>query len=370
VLDSGCINHMIGEKHMFTSFEENDCPSDTIMFGDNSEGRVFGYDKIAITTDHSISKDLLVDSLDYNLLSVSELCEMGYNYLFTNKGVTVFRRCDGSYAFSGILKRKLYLVDFNPEELELGKCLIIKINMGWLWHCRLAHVDMRNLHKLQKEGHILGLMNVSFEKDRPCGACQVGKQVAAQHHVKNIITTRPFEMLHMDLFDPITYISIGDNKYGLVIVDDYSRFTLVFFLQDKGETQEVLKKFLKSAQNEFDDKVTMASSLRTLKWKIILMKNVSSMSFQPLTLLDKMGFLKGRIEPCLMARTIIEMARTMFDEYKTSDRFWAKVANTACHITSPLYLHKLLKKTSYELLTGNKSNVSYFRVFGSKCYIL
>jgi hypothetical protein len=90
-----------------------------------------------------------------------------------------------------------------------------------------------------------------------------------------------------------------------------------------------------------------------------------------------MGFLKGRIEPCLMARTIIEMARTiiemartMFDEYKTSDRFWAKVANTACHITSPLYLHKLLKKTSYELLTGNKSNVSYFRVFGSKCYIL
>jgi hypothetical protein len=148
VLDSGYTNHMIGEKHIFTSFEENDCPSDTIMFGDNSERRVLGYDKITITTNHSISKDLLVDSLDYNLLSVSELCKMGYNYLFTNKGVTVFRRCDGSYAFSGILKRKLYLVNFNPEELELDKCLIIKTNMGWLWHRMLAHVDMRNLHKL------------------------------------------------------------------------------------------------------------------------------------------------------------------------------------------------------------------------------
>jgi hypothetical protein len=56
VLDSECTNHMTGEKHMFTSFEENDCPSDTIIFGDNCEGMVLGYGKIAITTDHSISK--------------------------------------------------------------------------------------------------------------------------------------------------------------------------------------------------------------------------------------------------------------------------------------------------------------------------
>jgi hypothetical protein len=71
VLDSGCTNHIIGEKHMFTFFEDNDCPSGTIMFGDNSEGRVLGYGKIAITTDHSISKVLLVDSLEYNLLFIS-----------------------------------------------------------------------------------------------------------------------------------------------------------------------------------------------------------------------------------------------------------------------------------------------------------
>jgi hypothetical protein len=64
------------------------------------------------------------------------------------------------------------------------------------------------------------------------------------------------------------------------------------------------------------------------------------------------------------------MARTMLDEYKTSDRFWAEAINTACHATNCLYLYKPIKKTSYELLTSNKLNVSYFRVFGSKCYIL
>jgi hypothetical protein len=58
-------------------------------------------------------------------------------------------------------------MDFIPEEMELDICLIAKTNMGWLSHHRLPHVGMRNLHKLQKYGHILGLMNVAFEKDRP-----------------------------------------------------------------------------------------------------------------------------------------------------------------------------------------------------------
>jgi hypothetical protein len=132
VLDSGCTNHMTGEKEIFISFEKKNCPSDTITFCDNSQGKVHGYDKIAITTNHSISKVLLVKSLDYNLLFVSQLYEMSYNCLFTNRGVTVFRRSDGSYAFSGILRGKLYLVDFIPKEIEFDKCLITKTNMGWL----------------------------------------------------------------------------------------------------------------------------------------------------------------------------------------------------------------------------------------------
>jgi hypothetical protein len=69
-------------------------------------------------------------------------------------------------------------------------------------------------------------------------------------------------------------------------------------------------------------------------------------------------------------RTLLDMATTMLDEYKTPDRFWAEAINTACYSINQLYLHQILKKTSYELLTGKKPNVSYFRVFGSKCFIL
>jgi hypothetical protein len=90
--------------------------------------RCKGLSKIAISPDHSISNVFLVYSLDYNLLSVSQLCKMGYNCLFTDIGV--FRRSDNSVAFKGVLEGQLYLVDFNRAELDT--CLIAKTNMGWL----------------------------------------------------------------------------------------------------------------------------------------------------------------------------------------------------------------------------------------------
>jgi transposase InsO family protein len=63
-------------------------------------------------------------------------------------------------------------------------------------------------------------------------------------------------------------------------------------------------------------------------------------------------------------RTLIEKARTMLDEYKTPDSFWAEAINTACHAVNRLYLQKYLGKTPYEILTGNKPKVHYFR-FGA-----
>jgi transposase InsO family protein len=127
---------------------------------------------------------------------------------------------------------------------------------------------MKNLHKLLKGEHILGLTNVHFEKDMICSACQAGKQVGVHHPHKNIMMTNmPLELLHMDLFGPIAYISIGRSKYCLVIVDDYSRFTWVFFLQDKSQTQETLKGFLRQAQNEFGLRIKKVRSDNRTEFK-------------------------------------------------------------------------------------------------------
>jgi hypothetical protein len=95
---------MTGEKRMFSFYEKNEDPQRAITFGDGNQSLIKGLGKIAISPDHSISNGFLVYSLGYNLLSVSQLCKMGYNCLFTDSGVTVFRRNDDSVVFKGVLE--------------------------------------------------------------------------------------------------------------------------------------------------------------------------------------------------------------------------------------------------------------------------
>ena len=148
-----------------------------------------------------------------------------------------------------------------------------KSSKGWLWHRRLAHVGMRNLAKLLKDNHILGLTNIQFEKDRICSACQAGKQVGVPHPPKSIMTTtQPLELIHMDLFGPVAYISIGGNKYGLIIVDDYSHFTWVFFVYDKSQVQEKVKIFVRRAQREFGLPIKKIRSDNGTKFKNTLVE--------------------------------------------------------------------------------------------------
>jgi hypothetical protein len=152
-------------------------------------------------------------------------------------------------------------------------------------------------------------------------------------------------------------------------VDDYSRFTWVFFLQEKSQTQETLKRFLRRAQNEFGLRIKKIRCDNGKKFKnsqiegCLEEEDIKHEFCSPYTPQQN-----GVVER--ENRILLDMARTMLDEYKTLDRFWAEAINTACYSINRLYLHRILKKTSYELLTGKKPNVLYFRVFGSKCFIL
>ena len=115
---------------MFTSFQPSQITSERIVFGDNSKGDFLGLGKITISNDNSILNVLLVNSLGYNLLSISQLCEKGYNCLFTDEGVEVSRRSDSSIAFTGQLKGKLYLVDFSASRVGFETCLVAKSSTG------------------------------------------------------------------------------------------------------------------------------------------------------------------------------------------------------------------------------------------------
>jgi hypothetical protein len=138
---------------------------------------------------------------------------------------------------------------------------------------------------------------------------------------------------------------------------------------EKSQTQDTLKRFLRRAQNEFGFGIKNKRSDNGT-----VFKNSQIEGF-----LDEEGIKHEFSSPYTPQqngvvdrknRTLLDMARIMLDEYKTPGRFWAETINTAYYSINQIYLHRILKKTSYELLTGKKTNVSYFRVFGNKCFIL
>jgi transposase InsO family protein len=121
--------------------------------------------------------------------------------------------------------------------------------------------------------------------------------------------------------------------------------------------QDTLKKFAKRAQNEFDTKIKKVRSDNGTEFKNTNIEKFLdeesighefSVPYTP----QQNGIVERK------NRTLIEAARIMLDEYKVLDQFWAEAINTVCHAINRLYL------------LGKKPNVSYFIVFGSKCFIL
>jgi transposase InsO family protein len=343
---------MTGNPQMFTSLDEDVDEQDKITFEDNSKGKVQGLGKVEISNDLSISNVLSVAPLSFNLLSVGQLCDLGLLCLSTPIEVVVSKMDDESVIFKGFRYSNLYLVDFSSEDANLTTCLFTKASLGWLWHRRLAHVGMSTIKKILKKDMIRGLKDVVFEMDKLFSACQAGKQVANTHPAKAFMSTsRPLELLHMDLFGPTTYASAGGNLYCLVIIDDFSRYTWVFFLHDKSEVTSIFKKFAKKAQNEFDCKI---KKIRSDNRKEFDNTNIHEYC-------DEIGIKhevfatytpqqNGVVERKNM--TLITLARTMIDEYNTPERFWDEAVNTACYASNRLFPHWLLEKTPYELCWG------------------
>jgi len=124
---------MIGDARIFISINTNDSNGyDSITFGYNDKGKVNWLSKIAISNDMSISNVLLVESLNFNLLFVAQLCDLGFKCIFGVDNVEIISVDGSNLIFKGFRYENLYLVNFNASEAKLSICLFTKSSMGWL----------------------------------------------------------------------------------------------------------------------------------------------------------------------------------------------------------------------------------------------
>ncbi|GJR07986.1 retrovirus-related pol polyprotein from transposon TNT 1-94 [Tanacetum coccineum] len=208
-------------------------------------------------------------------------------------------------------------------------CLATIDENSTLWHRILGHTNMRLIQSLASKELVRNLPKLRFDQHF-CDACKIGKQAHVSHKAKNIVsTTRCLELLHMDLFGPSAVRSYGGNRYTLVIVDDYSR--------------------------EFDNEVQFGEFCNA---------NGITHNFSAPRTPQSNGVVERK------NRTLQEMSRTMLNEQSLPQKFRCNAVDTSTYILNRILIRAILGKTPYEILRGRKPTLNYFRVFGSKCFIL
>ncbi|GJV82198.1 putative ribonuclease H-like domain-containing protein [Tanacetum coccineum] len=198
----------------------------------------------------------------------------------------------------------------------------------------------------------------------------IGKQhkASCKSKIQNSIT-QPLFMLHMDLFGPTFVSSLMNKKYCLVVTDDYSRFTWVFFLATKDETSGILKSFITEIENLVDKKVKIIRCDNGTEFKNRVMsefceKKGIKREFSVARTPQQNGVAERR------NRTLIEAARTMLADSKLPTTFWAEAVNTACYVQNRVLVVKPHNKTPYELFRGRTPALSFMRPFGCHVTIL
>ncbi|CAL8162045.1 unnamed protein product [Prunus armeniaca] len=180
------------------------------------------------------------------------------------------------------------------------------------------------------------------------------------------------QVVHMDLVGPIQTMSLGGKKYILVMVDDFSRFTWVSFLREKSETFQRFKSVCHLLQKE-----KMTSHLPLVRIRTDHGSEFENSQF--LKFCEEMGIKHEFSAPITPQqngvverknRVLVEMARVMLNSKNLAKHFWAEAINTACYISNRVFVRSGTNQTPYEIWKGKKPNVSYFKVFGSTCYIL
>ncbi|GJV08738.1 putative ribonuclease H-like domain-containing protein [Tanacetum coccineum] len=319
-----------------------------------------------------------VKELKFNLFSVSQMCDKKNSVLFTKTECLVlspdFKLLDESQVLLKVLRQNnMYSFDLKNVVPSGGlTCLIAKatIDESNLWHRRLGHINFKTINKLVRENLVIGLPLKLFENDHTCVACQKGKQHKASCKTKLVSSiSHPLQMLHMDLFGPTFVRSINHKIYCLVVTDDYSRFSWVFFLATKDETSGILKTFITGIENQINHKVKIIRCDNGTEFKNNDMNQFCGMKgikreFSVARTPQQNGVAERK------NRTLIEAARTMLADSLLPTTFWAEAVNTACYVQNRVLVTKPHNKTPYELLLGRPPSISFMRPFGCPVTIL
>ncbi|GJW15375.1 ribonuclease H-like domain-containing protein [Tanacetum coccineum] len=239
---------------------------------------------------------------------------------------------------------------------------VVKSSACWIWRPTGKVID-----HISKDSR--SYMPKIFDYVDPQGILKERQNKASCKTKLVYFISQPLQMLHMDLFGPTFVRSINHKIYCLVVTDDYSRFSWVFFLATKDETSGILKTFITGIENQINHKVKIIRCDNGTEFKNNDMNQFCGMKgikreFSVARTPQQNGVAERK------NRTLIEAARTMLADSLLPTTFWAEAVNTACYVQNRVLVTKPHNKTPYELLLGRPPSISFMRPFGCPVTIL
>ena len=212
---------------------------------------------------------------------------------------------------------------------------------------------------------------LEYAQVKVCEACQKGKIKRSSHKSKNVNSINALlQLIHMDLFGPVNVLSISRNRYALVMVDDFSRYTWVEFMYSKDETPHIIIEHIKKIEKQAEGHncVKRLKSDNKTEFRNVTLsefcKNAGIVQeFSAARTPQQNGVVERK------NRTLVETARTMLQDAKLPTSFWEEAVNTACYTQNRYLINKAHGKSPYSIMSKRKPTVKHLHVFGSKCYI-
>jgi transposase InsO family protein len=195
---------------------------------------------------------------------------------------------------------------------------------------------------------------LKFESNLVCAPCLHDKMITAFHSsVNTVMTEQPTLLLHMNAVGPFRVRSMGDKWYILIIVDDYSRYSWVFFLEWEDEVFEHFWSLALRFNNEHPNCLKAIHSdnvteCRNASFDQFCLEHGVDQQFSAPCVPQQNGVVECK------NHIIVEMARMILDEHRTPRCFWVDAISTACYISNQIFLRLILHLTPFELRFGRK----------------
>jgi transposase InsO family protein len=369
-LDSGCSNHMCGNKQWFYTIDEDF--RNSVKLGNEFRMEVMGKGNIRLEINGAVqvvTDVYYVPDLKNNLLSVGQLQERGLTLLIQNGTCKLYHPRRGLIMQTKMTANRMFVLLASVVFQETSAFLQSATeDNSQLWHHRFGHLSYKGLRTLQYKQMVKGLPLVKAS-DKSCTECLVGKQHRDVIQKKTQWrASHKLQLVHADICGPITPNSNCNKRYFIKFIDDFSRMVWIYFLVEKSEAFTTFKNYKSLVEKESG---ALIGCLRTDRGgeftsnefnefcKINGIRRQLTTSYTP----QKNGVAERK------NRTIMNMVRCMLCDKQLPKSFWPEAAKWTVHVLNRSPTLTVKDKTPEEAWSGIKHKVDYFRVFGCLAHV-